>query len=296
MGAAVSIEQEAIVTSRLDQRRATNDARPDAAPTNQSPIFVGGCPRSGTTLLRAMLDAHPNIACGPEMRAIAPLAKLSSDMRALMGGTLRRHYDLDEAASRAIFAALIDGFLTPYRAARGKPRIAEKTPANALHYGELAKLFPNAAFIQIVRDGRDVVASLLRMAWTDAAGRPAAVRENAATAAHVWLEHVRRGRLAAVAGARYFEVRYESLVREPRATMGSLIAFLGEPWSDDVLTAANSATVDAGVAETSAEAVKQPLTDASIGRWRRDLSPEDLTLVERVAWPLLRELGYAGDA
>jgi hypothetical protein len=215
-------------------------------------------------------------------------------MRARLGPQQARHYGVDDAMSRAIFADLIRSFLTPYREHRNKPRIAEKTPANALHFEELAGLFPEASFIQIVRDGRDVVASLLTMDWKDGRGQPEAITRDAAIAALAWREHVARGRQAARVGARYLEIRYESLTRRPRETMTAVLDFLGEPWRDSVLDPSSSETIDDGLAETSADAAKRPLSASAIGRWRRDLSAEDVAAITRVAGGLLGELGYHG--
>ena len=263
--------------------------------TAPAPIFVGGCPRSGTTLLRAILDSHPAIACGPELRAFPALASVSADMRSIMGATLGAHYSLSAERLDAIFADLMRSFVEPLRVKSGKSRVAEKTPANALHFGELARLFPDAHFVQVVRDGRDVVASLLGMDWRDEGGARLPITGDAGAAARAWVAHVRSGRAAGVAGARYLELRYERLVEAPEATLRPLFAFLGEAWADDVLAFSRTDRRSEGANETSAARISEPIDRAAVGRWRLDLSVAAKEAVRREAGPLLVELGYAAD-
>jgi hypothetical protein len=256
-----------------------------------APIFIGGCPRSGTTLLRAMLDSHPAIVCGPELRAFPALAGLSADMRRVMGATLEAHYQLPADGLDRIFADLMASFLEPLRRASGKPRVAEKTPANALHFAELARLFPEALFVQIIRDGRDVVASLLAMNWKDAKGAPLPVTRDAGAAARAWAGHVAGGRAAPP--GRYHELRYERLVADPEGELRTLLAFLGEAWSDSVLDYAARDRAGEGANESSAARIARDVDTTAVGRWRRDLSAAQRRAVISEAGALLAELGYA---
>lgn len=261
--------------------------------TLRRPIFVGGAPRSGTTLLRVILDQHSSIACGPEMRAIPNLAQLSASTRQSMGAIYAAQYGLAPSDLNAVFRELISAFLEPYAARRRKPRIAEKTPANALHFEELARLFPDASFVQIIRDGRDVASSLLGVDWIDGrTGAPFAYTKDPRAGALLWVEHIRSGRRAAAAGARYFEIRYEDLARAPEAALRPLFGFLEEPWEAAVLDYRKNATISAGQNETSATAVAQPLTVASIGRWKHDLGGRAEAAFAGGPAELLRELGY----
>lgn len=260
------------------------------------PIFIGGMPRSGTTLLRVILDSHPNIACGPELRAIPTLATLSRETRRLMGEMLSEYYSLPPSELDSVFAELVCSFLQPIHERSGKKRIAEKTPANALHFAELARLFPKSPFIQIIRDGRDAVASVLKMDWTEArTGQPMPITRDPAMAAATWAEHIARGRDARSAGARYFEIRYEDIVNQPRAALEPLFEFLEEPWSDDVLSFHTNERAASGVNESSAEQVSRELYRDSIGRWRRDLGEGARSAIKAACGGMLIELGYARD-
>ncbi len=240
-----------------------------------------------------MLDRHPNIACGPELRVIPALAGFAAQTRDLCGENLEAHYGLTPDRVGAVFGDLIGSFLEPYRASRGKSRIAEKTPANILHFDELDRLFPDADFIHIIRDGRDVVASLLTMDWKDArTGAPMAMTQDPATAAATWTHHVTAGLEAKTAGIRVFELHYEELIADPRAILEALFAFLDEPWSDDPLAFHLGDQIRTGIAESSVEQIAKPLYRQSVGRWRRDLSHTAKDAVKKHAGALLKTLDY----
>lgn len=259
-----------------------------------APIFVGGAPRSGTTLTRAVLDSHPEIACGPELRAFPTLARLYRETAASMGATLAAHYQFTAEDLKLAFRDLVASFLSPLHERSGKPRIAEKTPANALYFAELFKLFPDGRFVHVVRDPRDVVASLISMDWRDLkSGERLPITASVAGAAEGWRSHVAAARAAASAGAPVFELHYEKLVAAPAETLAGLFDFLGVAPSDTPLQHHLNFSAQEGENETSAAAVSRPLNSAAIGRWRRDLSEQAILEIERIAGPLLEECGYA---
>ena len=257
------------------------------------PIFVGGMPRSGTTLLRAMLDRHPNIACGPELRAIPALAAFTSQTRSAYADVLAGHYGLDPADYDAAGRALIESFLTPYLSAQKKKRVAEKTPANVLHFKELWRLFPDAYFIHVVRDGRDVTASLKNMPWRDPkTGKVLEMISNSAVAGLTWKQHIDAAHSAKTVIGNYFEFRYEDLVAEPEAQLRQLMRFLEEPWCDDMLHFEEGKNIFAGADEASAPQIAKPLYQSSVSRWRNDLTKDDKAALAPIISELLVLLGY----
>jgi len=252
--------------------------------------------RSGTTLMRVMLDSHPNIACGPELRVIPALCSYSSQTRRYCGDILQTHYGLSSDALNSVFADLITSFLEPYKNARGKPRIAEKTPANALHFEELFKLFPQSKFIHVIRDGRDVVASLMKMNWKDdRTGEPMAITRQPGAAAIAWKHHINSVDAAKKSGAAILEVRYEQLIEAPEKTLRIVFEFLNEPWSDEALLFFHNETLRDGAEESSAAQVSKPVYKTARGRWKNDLSGAAQNAVKREAGNLLVKLGYAQD-
>jgi hypothetical protein len=261
-----------------------------------NPIFIGGVPRSGTTLLRVILDSHPNIYCGTELRVVHALANLwSATEEPQTAHTLRDDYGVDAEASRNIFANLISSFLTPAWVNSGKRRIAEKTPSNLLAFKALRKLFPDSPLIHVIRDARDVVASRLER---DRTLPPQGIgpAELAATRAKEWVDAMQlRAEMLAdpqLASA-YLEVRYESLVQRPQLTLEPVFAFIGEPFDARVLEFHRVERNVAGTEEWSADAVRKSIFTSSIGRWREALTAMELHAVMSVAGRSLQQLGYS---
>jgi hypothetical protein len=258
------------------------------------PIFVGGAGRSGTTLMRVILDSHPNIACGPELKVIPRICQLWHEFQTAFSPALRE-YSLEAGDINGAFAQLILSLLDKYRQHTGKPRLAEKSPNNVFFFEHLHYLFPESPLIHIIRDGRDVVCSLLEMDWRNPkTGERLEYTQNARKAAEYWAKAVRAGQIArqkASLAARYQEVRYEQLVAQPEATLQKVFAFVEEPWDPAVLRFHEQRRNLAG--ESSAAQVSTELYQSAVGRWQRDLKPEDKQAVKDAAGDLLLVLGYA---
>lgn len=268
-------------------------ARP-LPPGGGAPIFIGGAPRSGTTLVRATLDCHPNIACGPESRVTPMIARMSSETEMYCGGVLSRHYGCEPGDIRLAFQELTLAMLERYRVNTNKVRLAEKTPANALYFLQLRRLFPDSPFIHVIRDGRDVVSSLLSMEWRDSSGRPLEITQDAASAAKTWVAHIEAARGAAASAPHlFYELRYEDIVCRQRETLRGLFDYIGEPWSDQVLRFYESGSLFSGQQESSASQVSRPLYRNSIGRWRSALTARQKQAVKREANDFLVALGYS---
>jgi protein-tyrosine sulfotransferase len=266
-----------------------------------SPIFVGGVPRSGTTLLRVILDSHPRIFCGTELRAVQALAMLWQSASDTAQPLLSQAYATDPQRLRRIFGGLILSFLEPAWRASGKARVAEKTPSNFLAFPQLAVLFPQSPLIHVIRDGRDIVASRLERDRIAAQGKPLDTVALAAVHAREWVEAMalRRAILGNPQLSRcYYEIRYEKLISEPEPALTSLFEFIGERFDPCVLAFHRIERNVAGTEEWSAEAVKRPIFTTSAGRWKHSLSADEHDAVVRVAGGELVALGYraAGDA
>ena len=261
----------------------TDDGEPDF-------VFVGGAGRSGTTLFRAMLSAHPALWCGPERKLVPALAETHARWAGALGPDLAEA-GVDEAALDAAARAWLTSFLRA--GAPAGRRIAEKTPHNLLHTAWLGRLFPKARFIHVLRDGRAVAESLLRQQWRDAAtGRLLPYCAEAEQAGAYWATVVAEiRRQAPSVPGRYLEIRYEALVSDPRATMERVLAFLGEAWDDGVL-AHESAGVALSSRESSSAAVAGARTTDRVERWREALTEPQLRDVVRAAGPVLEACGY----
>jgi protein-tyrosine sulfotransferase len=261
-----------------------------------SPIFVGGAGRSGTTLLRVILDSHPNITCGPELKVTPVVADLWHKFQTVNFPPLRE-YLLTPSDINEIFRRMLASLLEKYRRQSGKARIAEKSPNNVFFFQHLHHMFPESPLVHVIRDGRDVVCSLLTMNWINPqTGQRVEYTRNARKAAEYWVSAVTIGRRAGENPAirpHYLEIRYEDVVQHPEETLQRLFEFIGEAWDPAVLEFHRQQRNLAG--ESSAEQVSRPLYSASIARWKADLTGEDKEAVKQVAGNLLVELGYTSN-
>lgn len=211
------------------------------------PIFILGVPRSGTTLLRAILDSHPYIACGPETpwlgahqpRSVAALYRFLLDSPQGYVAAFR----MDAGVVRDATRAFVDSLLLAYARSKGKPRWAEKTPDNALHLPTLLDLFPDARCIHLVRDPLDVALSTVRIPDHRRGLSPRleasmCVGEGCSTTPTLTgavLRWTHWNRLIARDAPNALRVRYASLVREPEHEVRRILDFLGEPFDPGVL-------------------------------------------------------------
>jgi tetratricopeptide (TPR) repeat protein len=253
-------------------------------------VFVGGAGRSGTTLFRAMLTAHPNLWCPPERKLVPVLADLHARAEKGLSADLREA-GVDEAVLDRAARAWLEVFLRA-----GAPpgrRVAEKTPHDLLHTAWLGRVFPRARFVHVLRDGRAVAESLVRQRWVDpSTGELVAWCRDLESAAAYWASVVQviRSQAASVPG-RFLEVRFEELTEDPRPVMERVLAFLGEPWDEAVLHHERS-DVALSPRESSSAAVAGAMDGSRAAAWRRTLSPDDQLRVSRAVGPVLEATGY----
>jgi hypothetical protein len=265
-------------------------------PSGFAPIVLGGCGRSGTTLLRMMLDSHRRICCGPESSLFR--------RRAIDPESLAGRFGFEGAEVRAIYdasrsrPAFIEAFAALCMQRAGKARWAEKTPRNISRLGAIFRCFPEARFVHVLRDGRDVACSLRshpRHKVVDGKLVPLGTWKPIAGGARRWVRDI-EGSRRWWGDPRFHTVRYEDLVLNPRPVLERLMAFLGEDWDEAMLAhaAAESPFRDATRFAQNPEALGAVST-ASLSRWQRDMDARDRRIFKRIAGPLLVELGYAAD-
>src|SRR5262245_5446714 len=268
--------------ARIVQPRRKGRAVPDCRP-----IFVGGLFRSGTSLFRAMLGQHPNIAAGLETYWF------DIDWNDLAGENARErfrrlavYYERDQARIErlALQSPDVGTFLTTlldddaYR--RGKSRWAEKTPGNIVHAARLFQLWPNATLIHIVRDPRDVLASLRRTKKMD----------DPDFFADMWCKFLGGAEQAKQAppwgNGQFMEIRYEQLVADPQTAMRGVIAFIGEKWhpasgnfegKTDEFNIVLKAT---GKASATLDSLRRPIDSSRVGGFSYVLTTAELDRVE----------------
>jgi LPS sulfotransferase NodH len=268
---------------------------------NGPPVVILGVSRSGTTLLKEMLDAHSGLAIPTESYFIPQLADRHGDRLDVDGfladvGRLARVREWgvspEDVRARlpaeATFAEAIQAIYRSYADARGKDRFGDKTPSYRQHLPLLERVFPGAQYIHLVRDGRDAALSFVAMRrrprfnWS----RPHGI----AGFACQWRLEVEAARRfgESVGPARYLELRYEDLVAEPVARLRAVCDFLGLSFEAGMLQYHRE--VDASSLQDHPRLAQPPTP--GLRQWRREMSPGDAEVFEAIAGDLLGLLGY----
>ena len=271
------------------------------------PIFILGCPRSGTTLLQQMLHSHRSIAFPSETRFV----HIAYDRRLGFG-------DLERAENRRALAEWITGrgetkfhvlgldaeplideiehgpptlgsaLATVFRAyarQHGKPRWGDKRPSYFRRVPMLRRMFPDAQFVHLIRDGRDAVSSLVQMPWFNG---------DLYSAVLTWRDAVDIGRrLATRLGPRgFYELRYEDLVADPKDALTKLCGFLGEEYDPGMTEAYLHARRTVPRSRAWHLRTHEAPNTRRVGAWRERLATEDADLVEHVLASRLLDRGY----
>jgi len=249
------------------------------------PIFIGGQRRSGTTLLRALLNRHPNIACGPGSKFVQhPSFAAWHDRLSNEWGERVARYGFEQKEVDQAMAALVDDVFSRYAHKYGKLRWAEKTPTNILHIDYLFRLFPHAKFLHIVRDPRDTYCSIRHSARTD---KPGWARFTPNRAAIDWRESILCGKRWRDSAERYFELKYEDLVLDPQQVLRSILLFIDEPWDSQLLDP------EADDTDVRRQKIRRDqIVTTSIGRWKEELIPSEVEEIQSVSGAFMVELGY----
>lgn len=270
------------------------------------PMFVG-CGRSGTTLLRNIFDAHPDLAVTHEAHFVGPMATRRTRYETPDGFNLEYfiadlfknpnfvRQGLTEDNLREVlavssptgFSEAVRGVFAAYASAQGKTFYGDKTPGTVSHIALIGSLFPEVKFVHVIRDGRAVALSYL--------DRPEWGPQTMGEAAHHWKSRIARGREggAVVGSERYVEVKYEDFLERPEDLTRELCQFLGLEFSDSMLRYHEVAhEFIAGTKDPEAfKNLARPVTK-SLRNWREEISESDLELFESIAGGLLESLGY----
>lgn len=280
--------------------------------TGERLIFLVGCPRSGTTWLQRLLAAHPRIQTGQESNIfqeyLAPqFAHFYNGIQSARGGVGMGCY-LTEDEFLAVQHRYMSLLMEPMLAHLGSDQyFLEKTPQHALNLAEIARLLPQARIIHLLRDPRDVVASMLAASKGWGSGWAPG---DAGVGALEWVRHVRAARTGPdlFGAGQYLEMRYEELLASPAEQLASCLKFLGLDWSAQELAAAvetnraggkqrgeGTAIALKGEAGKQNSVVQEPtgfVRKARAGGWREELSQRDQFRVWRLIHQDMPEFGY----
>jgi hypothetical protein len=307
------------VAGYRSRRRAVKRGRAESTPPPAP--FVVGATRSGTTLLRLMLDAHPEIAIPSETHFIPDLIKarekhgasrermlemLTSHRRCgdfrIEASELSDRWGVLEAEGSLDGPAAVREFFKVYGEKHGgPPRWGDKTPGYVKRMREIQEYLPEARFIHLIRDGRDVALSILKQSFGP---------ETIEAAAERWRGRVLRGRAQQPYLGYYMEVKFEDLVLDTEGELRRICEFIELDFDPAML----------GYHETAAERLKEkarelprgpgrdpqsaerrmqshvktfePPNPSLVGGYRTKMDPADQAAYEALAGDLLIELGY----
>jgi hypothetical protein len=280
-------------------------------------VFVVGMNRSGTTLLRMMLDAHPQLTIPPETHFVPDLIKAAREPDATPEDALAAMKSAREwgdfgFSDEEMLARLraqpnvkpgpaVRTFYEAYMEQQGKQRWGEKTPTYVQKMKLIQRALPEARFVHVIRDGRDVALSVLDRTVRDL---------TAADVARRWRKKITKAREDSPQLEHYIEIRYEDLILDTEPVLRSVCEFIELPWDDSLLSyhersadrlreMARALPAEGRAKELSVErrmkthemTTKPPSADR-VARWRTQMSSEQRQEFEAVAGDLLDQLGY----
>jgi len=295
---------------RLFSRAKNDEGRPPVP-------FVVGMNRSGTTLLRMMLDAHPDLTIPPETHFVPDLIKAAreddatpeSALEAMKSAREWGDFGFSDEEMLGRLRALpeikpgpaVRTFYAAYTEEQGKPRWGEKTPTYVQKMKLIQRAIPEARFVHVIRDGRDVALSVLDRTVRDLTAGVVAKR---------WQKKITKARGDSPQLHHYMEIRYEDLILDTEPVLRSVCEFIELPWDDGLLSyhersaerlqeMARALPAEGRAKELSVErrmkthemTTKPPSADR-VARWRTQMSPEQRQEFEDVAGDLLAQLGY----
>jgi hypothetical protein len=271
------------------------------------PVFIVGAPRSGTTLLAALLTAHTRFAGGPEtqffahwrgvdQRRILEDPQWPARATAFLGSLSTVHGKLHEAlgvslddisgflAARPPRADFLLESLTQTHARRaGKPRWVEKSPGHLYDVREIRRVFPQAPILRLVRDPRDVALSLQAVPWG---------ARSVLANAYLWRSMDRASAEFFATNNRSLTVLYEKLVTRPEDELRRVCAFLGEEFEPRMLDTRGSIMGLSLPGEWWKDRAGTPVESARAFAWKRGFPREDLAALEMICQEGLDDYGY----
>ncbi|KAK9496819.1 hypothetical protein O3M35_012948 [Rhynocoris fuscipes] len=259
-------------------------------------IFIGGVPRSGTTLMRAMLDAHPKVRCGQETRVIPRILQMRQHWIKSKKESMR----LEEAGiNNDVLDAAVAAFCLEIIARHGDPaeRLCNKDPLTLKTADYLSTLYPNSKFIFMVRDGRATVHSIISRKVTITGFDLTNYRQCLTK----WNDAIKimYENCLSVGRSRCMIVYYEQLVLHPESWLHRILDFLDIPWNEAVLHHEDHINEPGGVVlskvERSSDQVIKPINVEALTKWVGNIPLDVVRDMASIA-PMLAKLGYDPEA
>jgi hypothetical protein len=276
------------------------------APATHSPFFIVGSGRSGSTLLRVMLSCHSRLNIPPETWFLIPLVRQFRTDRPLGADDIERAVStitgawswpdmkLDTLEFQRRVGQLTEPYLRDlvevvYRChleAEGKVRWGDKTPAYIEIVPELLSMYPQAQFIHVIRDGRDVAKSTQATGW-----RGRWLHDNTRTWTEALEHHARWAQMGF--RERILAIRYEDLVLTTEVTLRNVCRFLGEQYESQMLSWQGQVDEQIPARERMYHSkLKLKIGSEGVARWKREMSAREAFVAEAFMGANLTRLGY----
>lgn len=266
------------------------------------PVFVGGHPRSGTTLLGAMIGAHSDFVCTPESQFKTRVLRHSSiaDKGIINMQTafhlIRKNWrfkiwdlDIHSLPYNEIhsYPELIFWIVKVYGEKSGKSNAGiwvDHTPSNIKNANALLELFPEAKFIHIVRDGRAVASSIMPLDWG---------ANTVDTAARSWVKRLLHYLTveSSLGDKKIIRIRFEDLVQKPETTLRRVCLFLNIDYQPQMVQG-GGLKVPQYTSKQHSLIGKGP-DPKEVNAWKKELTPRQVEIFESIAGDLLLSLGYS---
>jgi hypothetical protein len=277
--------------------------------------FIVGAGRSGTTLLRLMLDSHTQLSIPAETGFLMELSNLTpgADSNTIIQTMINHPCWPDLSVSAADFkekaqsilpfelSEAIRTFYSTYARQHGKTRYGDKTPGYCLFIDKIQDIIPEARFIHIIRDGRDVALSI-RPLWFSPSDQIEGLAAD-------WCMRIKKTRELSRQCRHYMEIKYESLIMQPEVELRRILDFIDLPYEnqmmdyylhaptrltevkDRYILNGSRLITQADRINAQRKTFQKPVKD-NIFRWRTLMTPDEICRYQQVAADTLLELGY----
>lgn len=267
-------------------------------------FFICAAPKSGTTWLQKTLDAHPEVVCSGEGHFIGGLAHYLKNALASYDNTLQRvkdqvyegkpYYTSPKIEELEYLLLCQMSFMMARREIGPKVKwVGDKTPANAQFMAEIARVLPEARFIHIIRDGRDVALSTKKHAER----MELLEKFNFKAVAEKWGRYVTKARkFGKQFPKQYHELRYEDMNRDPEGELTKILKFLNvEASAKTVKKCCDEASFNklSGGRKKGEEKLDSFFRKGVVGDWEKELAPQEIELFMKCNGKVLKELKYA---
>ena len=258
---------------------------------DEKAIFIGGMFKSGTTLLRNMLGQHPHLFSGFETKWFLLDDPQSRGNRLEM---LSKLYSLNYEDVLRLWkktgtgTAFLNGFMKDAMSQTAKTRWIDKTPENIMYIDKILTNWPNGKVIHIVRDPRDVFVGRREAKGLDVQGFVEVYEKMFGSSCWMFGQKTDQ----------YIDLRYEDLIYAPQETMKTVLKFIDEPW-DNVVSEYHGSDTDYNVVreitgreQTTLKKLKDPMTKKYIGRWKKQITPEEENYIRLKLAKYMKPYGY----